>query len=230
MYTMMVLRNHPTALTRQIEESVALDKMKVHVLMNSKGEWNSQSIPRIVVQVRGRDEEEEGDRLPTVESWASPVRYKSRRRSGEEVRAEMPDVTTHKRRRVGDSPVGEAAKPEAAGGEGGQQPGEAEQGEVDKPEQRQPAAPLPVRVPQAKVSYRKTSSRGKKAIVDPRQKSIKFFFQNKNAEETGKLESGDRLEMASADAGQSGAAAGVGPQQETGLSLESENRNSKENN
>ncbi len=142
----------------------------------------------------------------------------------------MPDVTTHKRRRVGDSPVGEAAKPEAAGGERGQQPGEAEQGEVDKPEQRQPAAPLPVRVPQAKVSYRKTSSRGKKAIVDPRQKSIKFFFQNKNAEETGKLESGDRLEMASADAGQSGAAAGVGPQSETGLNLESENRNSKENN
>ena len=42
--------------------------------MNSKGEWNSQRIPRIVVQVQGRDEEEEGERIPTVESWAVLVR------------------------------------------------------------------------------------------------------------------------------------------------------------
>ena len=55
------MRNHPTALTRQIEESVAIEKKKVHVLMNSKGEWNSQRIPRIVVKVQGRDEEEEGE-------------------------------------------------------------------------------------------------------------------------------------------------------------------------
>ena len=86
-----------------------------------------------------------------------------------------------------------------------------------------------MKVPKAKVTYRKTPSRGKRAIVDPRQKSIKFFFQNKNAEETGKLESGDRLNMVSADAGQSGAAAGVGSQSETGLSSESETRNSQEN-
>ena len=66
--------------------------------------------------------------------------------------------------------------------------------------------------------------------MDHRQKSIKSFFKAKDAEETGKLESSDRLEIASADAGQSGAAAGVGPQSETGLSPESENRNSKENN
>ena len=66
-YTMKVMRNHPTALTRQIEESVAIEKKKVHVLMNSKGEWNSQRIPRIVVQVQGRDEEEEGERLPTLQ-------------------------------------------------------------------------------------------------------------------------------------------------------------------
>ena len=168
--------------------------------------------------------------MPTVESWASPVRYKSRRRSGEEVRAEMPDTTSCKRRRVGDIPVGEAAKPEAVGGDGGQQPGEAEQGEVDRPEQRQPAAPLPVRVPKAKVTNRKTPSRGKKAIVDHRQKSIKSFFKAKDAEETGKLESSDRLEIASADAGQSGAVAGVGPQSETGLSPESESCDSQANN
>ena len=39
-----------------------------------------------VVQVQGIDEEEEGERLPTVESWAVPVRYKPKhkRRVGEE--------------------------------------------------------------------------------------------------------------------------------------------------
>ena len=58
-----------------------------------------------------------------------------------------------------------------------------------------------MRVPQAKVTNRKTTSRGKKEIVDPRQKSIKSFFQAKDAEETGKLESMDRLNMESADAG-----------------------------
>ena len=88
-YTMKVIRNQPTALTRQIEESVALDKKKVHVLMNSKGEWNSQRIPRIVVQVQGRDEEEEGEKVPIVESWADPVRLKPKpkRRGAEEARA-----------------------------------------------------------------------------------------------------------------------------------------------
>ena len=80
------------------------------------------------------------------------------------------------------------------------------------------------------MTHRKTPSRGKRAIADPRQKSIKFFFQNKNAEETGKLESSDRLNMACADAGQRGAAAGVGPQSETGLSPESEGCDSQENN
>ena len=45
-YTMKVMRNHATALTRQIEESVAIDRKKVDLLINSKGEWNSQKIPR----------------------------------------------------------------------------------------------------------------------------------------------------------------------------------------
>ena len=38
------------------------------------------------------------------------------------------------------------------------------------------AVPLPVRVSQAKSSNRKTSSRGKSNIVDPRQQTIKNFF------------------------------------------------------
>ena len=66
------------------------------------------------------------------------------------------------------------------------------------------------------------SSRGKMALVDPRQQQITTFF-NKSAEETGKLESEDRLNLESDNAGQTSAAAGVGiPQSEVGPSRESE--------
>ena len=86
--------------------------------------------------------------------------------------------------------------------------------------------PLPVRVPQAKSRInRKTSSRGKKEIVDPRQQLIKKFFQVKDAEETGKLESSDRLNLEADNAGLGGAAAGVDPQLQAGPSGESERRN-----
>ena len=94
--------------------------------MNSKGEWNSQRIPRIVVQVQGRDEEEEGEKVPIVESWADPVRLKPKpkRRGAEEARAEMEAMASSKRRRVGDLPnihEEDAAEPEASGGEDGEQ-------------------------------------------------------------------------------------------------------------
>ena len=46
------------------------------------------------------------------------------------------------------------------------------------------------------------------ALVDPRQQQITTFF-NKSAEETGKLESEDRLNLESDNAGQTSAAAGV---------------------
>ena len=216
-YTMKVMRNHPTALTRQIEESVAIDKKKVHVIMNSKGEWNSQRIPRIVVQVQGIDEEEEGERLPTVESWAVPVRYKPKpkRRVGEEAMEEIQELASSKRRRVGDNLDGDAAVPEAAGGEGGEQQGGAARGEGGRPEQKRKEGPLPVRVPQAKSRNRKTPSRGKMALADPRQKQ--------KTKEMGKLESEDHLNLESDTAGQTSAAAGVGiAQSEVGPSQENE--------
>ena len=223
MYTMKVMRNHPTALTRQIEESVAIEKKKVHVLMNSKGEWNSQRIPRIVVQVQGRDEEEEGERLPTVESWAVPVRYKPepKRRMLEGARGEPQEKASNKRRRVGDILDGDCAEQEAAGGGDGGQQEEAGRGEGDRLEHDQKAASLPVRVAQAKSRNRKTPSRGKMALEDSRQRQITSYFY-KNAEEMGKLESSDRLNLESDAAGQRGAAAGVGIQSEAGLSREKE--------
>ena len=232
-YTMKVMRNHPTALTRQIEESVALDKKKVHVLMNSKGEWNSQRIPRIVVQVQGRDEEEEGERLPTVESWADPVRLKPKpkRRGAEEARAEMEAMASSKRRRVGDIPEGGAAEPEAAGGEDWEQQEVAARGEGGRPELEQKVGPLPVRASQERPKTRKTSSRGKRKIVDPRQPTIKKFFERNDAEATGKLESSDCLNLEEADiAGMSGAAAGVDLKSKAGPSQSSEKTNCSKNN
>ena len=52
----------------------------------------------------------------------------------------------------------------------------------------------------------------------------------KDVEETGKLESSDRLNLEAENAGLGGAAAGVGLQSEAGPSQENERRNSKHNN
>ena len=52
--------------------------------------------------------------------------------------------------------------------------------------------------------------------MDPRQQNIKKFFQVKDVEETGKLESSDRLNLDAENAGLGGAAAGVGLQTEAG--------------
>ena len=138
----------------------------------------------------------------------------------------MEAMASRKRRRVGDLPVmtvGDAAEHEAAGGDDGEQQEVAVGGEGGRPEQKRKAVPLPVRVPQAKSSNRKTSSRGKRNIVDPRQQSITNFFQVTDVEETGKLESSDRLNMEAADsAGLGGAAAGVGVQSEASPSRRSE--------
>ena len=64
--------------------------------------------------------------MPTVESWADPVRLKPKlkRREAEEARAEMQGMASGKRRRIGDLPeitVGDAAEPEAAGRQDGEE-------------------------------------------------------------------------------------------------------------
>ena len=140
----------------------------------------------------------------------------------------MEAMASGKRRRVGDLPVitvGDAAEHEAAGGQDGEEQEVAAGGEGDRPEQKQKAVPLPVRAPQAKSRNRKTTSRGKRDLVDPRQQKISNFFHVKNAERTGKLESVDRLNLESENAGLSGAAAGVDSESDAGHSQESEKRN-----
>ena len=140
----------------------------------------------------------------------------------------MEAMASSKRRRAGDLPnihEEDAAEPEAAGGEDGKQQEGAAQGEGDRRELERKEVPLPVRIAQPKSSNRKTSSRGKKKLADPRQQLIKKFFQVKDAEENGKLESSDRLNLEADNAGLGGAAAGVDPQLQAGPSGESERRN-----
>ena len=85
------------------------------------------------------------------------------------------------------------------------------------------AGPLPVRASQERPKTRKMSSRGKRKIVDPRQQTIKKFFQVNDAEATGKLESSDCLNLEAENAGMGGGAAGVSsPESDAGLSGESE--------
>ena len=92
-------------------------------------------------------------------------------------------------------------------------------GEGDRPEQIQKAVLLPVRAPQAKSRNRKTNSRGKRTVVDPRQQMLmRNFFQVKDAEESEKLKSSDRLNLEAENAGLGGAAAGVGLESEAGPS------------
>ena len=62
--------------------------------------------------------------------------------------------------------------------------------------------------------------------MDPRQPTIKKFFEWNDAEATGKLESSDCINLEEADkAGMSGAAAGVGTKSKAGPSQLSEERN-----
>ena len=50
-YSMAVLRQHKSALTRQIQEATEIEMSKASIILNSRGEWNSAHIPRVTIQV-----------------------------------------------------------------------------------------------------------------------------------------------------------------------------------
>ena len=58
-FGMKVLRSHRSPLTRQIQESIEIEHSKADIVMNSKGEWNGSRIPRIVIEVGDKIQEEE---------------------------------------------------------------------------------------------------------------------------------------------------------------------------
>ena len=50
-FRMSIIKHHPTAMGRQISESVLINNNNSDFALNSKSEWNSAKIPRIVVEV-----------------------------------------------------------------------------------------------------------------------------------------------------------------------------------
>ena len=148
-YSMKVERSHESPLNRQVDESTAIERSKAQIPMNSRSEWNSQRIPRIVVQVQGENELEDDEKLPTMETWTvhvPTVNVKQERRkcgTPEDVR-ESP----LKRRRVGDRPSDDPEEdeeaPEAAGVHEGDKKLVPALGEGDNVGQRPRAAPAPM--------------------------------------------------------------------------------------
>ena len=57
---MSVEERHQSQLARQIHEGVEIELNKADILLNSKSEWNSSKIPRIVIEC-GEDQEKDED-------------------------------------------------------------------------------------------------------------------------------------------------------------------------
>ena len=51
LYNMKVLRTHRRPLSRQIQEATIIENSTADIVMNSKGEWNGQRVPRITVEL-----------------------------------------------------------------------------------------------------------------------------------------------------------------------------------
>ena len=56
---MKVLETHKKPMDRQIHEGVALELTNVDMLLNSKAEWHGSRLPRIVIEERDRQIEDE---------------------------------------------------------------------------------------------------------------------------------------------------------------------------
>ena len=55
---MGVVEQHRSPLTRQVHEGVALETNGAYIILNSKAEWNSSGMPRIVIEHREVQEED----------------------------------------------------------------------------------------------------------------------------------------------------------------------------
>ena len=189
--------------------------------MNSRSEWNSQRIPRIVLQVQGKDQLEDDEKMPQMETWTAQVPTVN---INQERRKERPSEEEEggqaKRRRVGDVPdvVGEGAAALGTTVKNSLQfrQEEVEEdrerpplGEGDREEQRPRAVfPLPMRSPKAKAI--KKPSKGK--IKNELRNKITNYFQLQDVKTSQELESRNSLSL-SESADQS-VVAGVRPKSE----------------
>ena len=175
-YSMKVERSYAESpLNRQIDESTSIARSRAQIPMNSRSEWNSQRIPRIVLQVQGKDQLEDDEKMPSMETWtvqAPTVKVNINQERRKERPSEEGDEGQTKKRRVGDSTdlpgEGAAALGSATVKNSLQfRQEEVEEdrerpplGEGDREEQRPRAVfPLPMRSPKAKAI--KKPSKGK---------------------------------------------------------------------
>ena len=221
-YSMKVERSYAESpLNRQIDESTSIARSRAQIPMNSRSEWNSQRIPRIVLQVQGKDQLEDDEKMPQMETWTAQVPIVN---INQERRKERPSEEEEggqaKRRRVGDVPdvVGEGAAALGTTVKNSLQfrQEEVEEdrerpplGEGDREEQRPRAVfPLPMRSPKAKAI--KKPSKGK--IKNELRNKITNYFQLQDVKTSQELESRNSLSL-SESADQS-VVAGVRPKSE----------------
>ena len=83
-FRMKVLRSHKTPLTRQIQEGVEINNSTANIIMNSKGEWNGSRIPRVVIEVGEKLQEEIEDTETGTRRWTdSKIKKSYKRERGE---------------------------------------------------------------------------------------------------------------------------------------------------
>ena len=69
-FSMKVGNSHRTPLTRQIQESVKIENSKAAILLNSKSEYHGSRIPRVVIEV-GNKIEDENEKESAKSIWSS---------------------------------------------------------------------------------------------------------------------------------------------------------------
>ena len=64
-YSMKIVRTHKTALARQVHLASTIQLSEARILMNNRGEFNNQRIPRITIEVGASTVTEKGQRVQT---------------------------------------------------------------------------------------------------------------------------------------------------------------------
>ena len=63
---MSLIKRHQTAFQRQVHESVQITSGSRDMNLNSKAEWNGQSIPRLTIEVKDKVLQKDHDGKPLV--------------------------------------------------------------------------------------------------------------------------------------------------------------------
>ena len=83
-----LIRKHHSAFTRQVEESILINKFTRDLNLNSKAEWNGESIPRLTIEVNNivKQVDHNGE---TIVSGKRPTSHKTKEGQGRRKRMRM---------------------------------------------------------------------------------------------------------------------------------------------